>query len=618
MTATSSLAATTPASAPALRRCAEPSCTEPAEIVDRFALSSTDGPITHIKIRCRRGHWFVMPDEESGWQAADLVTRIRDGVIGEGEPLDGPYGVRRLTYADYTASGRALDFIEDYIRNTVLPSYANTHTEASATGLRTTRLREYAREIIHLSVGGDADELEVFCGSGSTAAVERLTRLLGLHGDRQATESPAPRPVVLVGPFEHHSNELQWRESTAEVVAIAEDASGHIDMADLKARLVEFEYRPLRIGAFSATSNVTGILSDVDAVSALLHEHGALALWDYTAAAPYVPMRMGESRPGSSDWKDAIVFSPHKFVGGPQTPGVLVVRRELINSRVPSTPGGGTIAFVDPDGALYLDDPVAREEGGTPAIVESIRAGLVVALKQAVGVDLIVDREQYWCRRALARWERNPHLEILGNRRSSRLPIVSFRVHVHGRVVHHNFVVALLNDLFGIQARGGCSCAGPYGHRLLCITPRRSAALRAQAARGYLGIKPGWARVNFNYFISEAVGDFIIDAVDLVATKGHRLLSDYVFDPRSGLWRHRAHRDDEPASFEGFLTAADRVEPIGEHALRGYLTEASAVFDGRSDRLDDRPSGLPPELEELREFHLPPGCLEQVPDGNRG
>jgi len=304
------------------------------------------------------------------------------------------------------------------------------------------------------------------------------------------------------------------------------------------------------------------------------------------------------------------VFSPHKFAGGPQTPGVLVVRRELVRRPVPTAPGGGTVAFVDPGGALYLDDPVAREEGGTPAIVESVRAGLAVAIKEAVGADRILDLERRWRLRVLSRWSRNPYLEILGHPDAPRLPIVSVRVHRGGRVLHHEFVVALLDDLFGIQARGGCSCAGPYGHRLLCITPRRSAALRAQAARGYLGIKPGWARITFPYFMSAAVVDYVVEAVDLVAEHGHRLLREYGFDPRSGHWRHRDPVPGADPELADLLSGPAPAPPrAGEEALAGQLERARAVLQSRPDELADRPSGLPPELEALREFHLPPGCL---------
>ena len=319
-------------------------------------------------------------------------------------------------------------------------------------------------------------------------------------------------------------------------------------------------------------------------------------------------------------YKDAIFLSPHKLVGGPGTPGVLVVRRELLANRVPDVVGGGTVAYVNPTEHRYLDDAEHREEAGTPAIVESIRAGLVFQLKQAVGVEVIRAHEEDFWRRAVARWRENPNLGILGNLEAERLSIVSFVVRSPGgRYLHHNFVVAVLNDLFGIQARGGCSCAGPYGHRLLGIDLERSHEFEREIARGCEGIKPGWTRVSFNYFISEAVFDYIVEAVDLVATHGWRLLPAYRFDPVTGLWRHRDGPVEPPLrltelSYDA-ATGELVVPPLPhdrapESALAGYLEEARAILaDANGADGDGAAPGMSDDFEHLRWFELPRVCV---------
>jgi selenocysteine lyase/cysteine desulfurase len=549
-----------------------------------------------------------------------LLELIRASVIGSDDVVDGPFGPRRVTYADYTASGRSLSFIEDFVRDAVLPLYANTHTESSGTGLQTTRFREDARAIVRRCVGATDEHAVVFCGSGTTGAVDRLIHVLNLRipadlDDRYGLSGligPEERPAVFIGPFEHHSNELPWRESIADVVTIREDHDGHIDLAHLEAELVRHASRPLRIGSFSAASNVTGITTDTAAVSSLLHRHGALSLWDFAAAAPYVGIVMGPVDPADPlSYKDAVFLSPHKMIGGPGTPGVLVARRELFTNRVPAVPGGGTVAYVNPTEHRYLDDPEHREEGGTPDIVGSIRAGLVFALKEAVGSEVIREREESFIRRAITSWSTNPNTEILGNRDAERLSIVSFVVRHDGRYLHHNFVVALLNDLFGIQSRGGCSCAGPYGHRLLGIDLDTSHEFEREIAKGCEGIKPGWVRVNFNYFIEDDTFEFILAAVHLVATHGWRLLPHYTFDPISGLWRHMFGPAEPPLSLfdvefgaSGLRYPQHRTTAPGS-MLEDYLAWAEEILATAETTEPPAPLEAGDDFEHLRWFPLP-------------
>ncbi len=518
-----------------------------------------------------------------------LIKHVADSVIGEGYTLESPFGSRPIVYSDYTASGRALSFIEDYITDEVLPYYANTHTEASGTGLITTGLREQSREIIKQAVGANEHDALIFCGSGMTGAVNRLIGILGLtipaeldHKYHLSDQIPVKdRPVVFIGPYEHHSNELTWRETICDVVPIGEDDKGGIDIADLGEQLQKYQDRKLKIGSFSAASNVTGICSDVDAVTTLLHENGALSFWDYAAAAPYVNINVN---PQTSPAKDAVLISPHKFIGGPGTPGILIVKRKLLTNTVPAEPGGGTVAYVGPTDHRYHDDPEIREEGGTPNITGSIRAGLVFRLKAAVGDHLIEEIEEGFKQKALDSWSKNPNIDVLGNLDAPRLAIISFTIKRGDKALHHDFVVSLLNDLFGIQSRGGCSCAGPYGHRLLHIDQARSSDFEKVIIDGENGLKPGWVRVGFNYFFDEATVDYIIAAVNMIAEHGWKMLPMYSFNEKSGLWRHiSAKAGNGPDLVSDDLFNADRksksagiMEPL---PYSHYLKEAQEIFD---------------------------------------
>ncbi|AMX03250.1 aminotransferase class V-fold PLP-dependent enzyme [Microbulbifer thermotolerans] len=546
-----------------------------------------------------------------------LIKRIRESIIGGRASIRTPFGLKPLVYADYTASGRALGFIEDFIRAQVLPFYANTHTETSFTGAHTTRLREEARREIKRAVNAGPEHKVIFCGAGATAAVHKLIDILNLRLPADLMRKyklheqipPRERPVVFVGAYEHHSNELPWRESIAEVVRIPLNPDDTLDLDALESELRAHTDRPLKIGSFSAASNVTGIKTDVDRVTRLLHRHGALAFWDYAAAAPYTAIDMtGEQDVAGDSGKDAVFISPHKFIGGPGTPGLLIVRDKLLKNAIPALPGGGTVLYVTPQDHRYLDDSERREEGGTPAIIESIRAGLVFKLQRQVGTGEIEKRETDFIRRALARWSHCDNIEILGNPTAPRLAIASLRFKHRGKDLHYGFVTALLNDLFGIQARGGCSCAGPYGHHLLRMDMAYSKALEAQLVQGHMVLRPGWVRLNFNYFIDEDTFEYLVRAVELVAEYGWRLLPYYRFDTERGIWRFQDTQPNTTSLSQlDFLNlgpdegSSDKVE----HALAACLAEAEEELR-REHRQGERYAlKLPEEVEKLRWFVLP-------------
>ncbi|MCK4713803.1 MAG: aminotransferase class V-fold PLP-dependent enzyme [Marinosulfonomonas sp.] len=436
------------------------------------------------------------------------LADLRVGLIGEGVMIPGKNGPVPLVYADYVASGRALRQVEDFITHQVLPYYANSHTEASYCGGYMTRLREEARAEIARVTNASDDCAVIFTGAGATAGLNRLVTLLGVD--------KAANPVVFIGPYEHHSNMLPWRESRAEVVEIPEADGGGPDLAVLEQALKDHAGADLKIGSFSAASNVTGIVTDPDPVSRLLKQHGALSVWDYAGAGPYLPIDM---QCGTDVEKDAVVVSAHKFAGGPAASGVLILRKGAVQSKKPSWPGGGTVCFVSPWHHDYVGDLAAREEAGTPNGIGDIRAALVFLIKEAVGDTAIAAREAEFVQMARKGWGDNPCLTLLGHPTAQRLPIFSFVVRDGtGRMVSEQVFTRQLSDIYGIQARGGCACAGPYGHRLLNIDHEYSNQLRREILAGNEVHKPGWVRLNFSYLMADETVRYIIDSVNELAT----------------------------------------------------------------------------------------------------
>lgn len=474
-----------------------------------------------------------------------MVQYITQNVIGRSSLFDSPFGMKAICYADFTASGRSLACIEEYIQQEVMPLYGNTHTTTSITGLQTTCFRHEARQIIAQAVnakitGRGAEDCVLFTGQGSTSAANKLVTALGLHLPL-ATDDPDQRPVAFVGPFEHHSNLLPWRESVAEVVTIPENDAGLIDLDVLRAKLAQFAHRPLKIGAFSAASNLTGILVDADAISAILHQHGALAVWDYATCAPYVnidmnPVVTGELRPFV--YKDAVFISGHKFIGGPGSPGVLIMKKRLLGNAVPTTVGGGTVFFVTEQDHRYLSNREEREEGGTPDILGSIRLGLAFELKQRIGPANIMAIEKQHVQRVRSALGSHKSIVLLGRDDVEQLPIFSFLIRFGDRFLHYNFVCALLNDLFGIQTRGGCQCAGPYATRLLGLKKDDILAFENALIEKKEMLRPGFSRVSFPYFMDDAQVDYILQAIKFVADDGWKFLPQYKFNHKSGAWKH--------------------------------------------------------------------------------
>jgi len=568
---------------------------------------------------------------------------LRSQVIGADAPVTTPFGERLMVYADYTASGRCLDLIEKYIQN-IQRNYANTHTEDDISGRSMTQLLKQAEGSIKDSVNAGPDGCIVSIGSGATGAIDKLQQIVGValppatrlnlnamlrsHLGEDALDAcgdylRAHQPVVFVGPYEHHSNEVSWRESLATVVEVNLAADGGIDLGHLKGLLQDPAYQGrMRIGSFSAASNVTGIRTPVHEIAVLLHAHGALACFDYAASAPYVKIDMNPPPgryPGDASL-DAIFISPHKFLGGPGSSGVLVFNRRIYHSELPpSVSAGGTVDYVGPDSQDFIADIEEREKAGTPGVLQILKAGLAFQVKDAIGVEAIERREHELLRRTFECWQRNPNIEILGNPDPERrIGIVSFNLRDHrGRYLHPKFVTTLLNDLFGIQSRAGCSCAGPYGHRLLDIDQDKSEQYRKWIHKGFCGIKPGWCRISLHYVMDDAEADYILDAVEFIAGHGYRFLPLYDFDLHTGAWCHKA----DCVALEGFsLDAALECKGYQSRALgpgaRGHLYAAFlAEARQQAERLvaEQAPPEcrLDSELEELKFFSVPQPSVAQ-------
>jgi len=551
----------------------------------------------------------------SSEQQSTFWDFIKSDIVGCGTVIRTPYGFRRVTYCDFTASGRLVNFVEEYLRQT-LELYGNTHTEDDATGCMTTHRLHQAEKTIKDSVGAGKQYRIIEAGSGTTAAIHRLQEILGIYLPPAAKEMftdtlkshlgeqrfrdleahlLAHRPAVFVGPYEHHSNEISWRECFAEVVEIGLTDRGLFDMEDLKKKVSDPRYKErMKIGSFSAASNVTGLLTPVYEVAKVLHQHGGLVFFDFAAAAPYVRINVHSDR---LCYFDGIFFSPHKFLGGPGSSGILIIHEKIYHKNLPpSMAGGGTVDFVNAYMQEYNPDIEVREKAGTPGVPQILKAALAMELKEKLDIEAIERREKQLLCQALERLGGCPNFELVAPMDvEHNLPIFSFNIKAEGSYLHPRFVVKLLNDLFGIQARAGCSCAGPYGHRLLHISDELSNRYMETVSRGNLGLKPGWARLSLHFLMSDEELDFVCRAIRFLSEWGKVFLPLYSFDIHTGSWRHREF-EEEPALF-GLEHALEAKRVDGEAG--GEAGVKAAAAESRHDKQDRL---YPQYLEEARDL----------------
>ncbi|WP_224491069.1 aminotransferase class V-fold PLP-dependent enzyme [Robertkochia flava] len=463
---------------------------------------------------------------------------FRNRILGIDKTITTPFGEKKLIYADWTASGRLYRDIEEKFLNDIGPFVANTHTETTFTGSSMTHAYHEARNIIKKHVHANADDVLITTGSGMTGAVNKFQRILGLKVSenlKDHTEVPEEkRPLVFVSHMEHHSNQTSWLETIARVKVIPCDEDGLICLDSFEKLLQEHQDHPIKIASVTAASNVTGITTNYHKIAGLIHKYNGLCFVDFACSAPYVSIDMHPQN--EDEYLDAIFFSPHKFLGGPGTSGVLIFNKKLYKNMIPDNPGGGTVTYTNPWGDHdYVDDIESREDGGTPGFLQAIKIALCIRLKEQMGIKNILDREHELNDRIFNKLKKISNLHILAGQHTNRLGIFSFFI----ENVHFNLIVKLLNDRYGIQTRGGCSCAGTYGHFLLNVDQNTSKAIEKKILEGCFIERPGWIRMSIHPTMTNAEADFICEAIAAVAANYKEWGKDYHYDAAGNEYRHK-------------------------------------------------------------------------------
>ncbi len=466
-------------------------------------------------------------------------TPFRENTIGVHQEFESPYGPKKLIYADWIASGRLYGPIEDAIRQQFGPMVANTHTETTHSGTLMTKAYHEARHIIKEHVNAGPDDVLITAGFGMTGAVNKLQRILGFKGCSAIKGSnclqDSERPLVLITHMEHHSNQTSWYETIADVLIVEHGADGRPSPENLRKTLIANSHRKLKIGSFTACSNVTGIQTDIHAMAKVMHEFGGLCFADYAASAPYVDINMHPEDPLEA--LDAIFFSPHKFLGGPGSSGVLIFNKAMYKNQAPDHPGGGTVDWTNAWGEYkYIDDIEAREDGGTPGFLQAIRTALAIRLKEKMGTEQIAKREHDLVNRLFDGLEKIEGLLILEKHIRNRIGAVS----VFFFKIHYNLVVKLLNDRFGIQTRGGCSCAGTYGHILFGINKDESHRITNKIESGDLSEKPGFVRISIHPTMTNQEVDYIVEALNQIDKNHAEWALDYDYNPKTNEFYHKS------------------------------------------------------------------------------